>query len=306
VAYLAGRFPLRERHRRDFAVHAAAALLFSPLLMAVTFILNNLTHGQPLSWVRLLRDTIIPELAWGITAYVVLLSVARATELRRRDQARTLGEAQLSAALARARLDALRMQLEPHFLFNALNSAASLLRRDPDGAERMLARLGDFLRLTLDDGMPQKVALRRELELLERYLDIERVRFRDRLSVSIDVPPALLAASVPCLVLQPLVENAIRHGLAARAGPGRVAVRASRQGSGLRLEVEDDGPGLPVEGHLPRTGVGLSNMQERLGHLYGGRAGLRIEGHAGKGLHVTIDLPWEPDHPGEPGAARAS
>lgn len=293
VALLTARFPLGER-RRHLLVHAGAALLFSPLLMALSGTLNTLARGQTTAWASLLRDTIAPELAWGVTAYIVLLSMAHAAEFRRRDQARAIGEARLQAALAGARLDALRKQLEPHFLFNALNSIASLLRRDPDGAERMLARLGDFLRLTLDETTPQKVELRRELQLLDRYLGIERVRFRDRLTVAVEVPPELLGAQVPYLVLQPLVENAIRHGIAERAGPGKVVVRASRVEGSLRLRVEDDGPGLDDDGRPPKLGVGLSNMRARLEQLYGSGQRLTIESRPEQGARVTIDLPWEP------------
>ncbi len=293
VALLTARFPLGER-RRHLLLHAGAAFLFSPLLMALSGTLNTLARGEATTWASLVRDTIAPELAWGVTAYIVLLSMAHVAELQRRDQARAIGEAQLQAALAVARLDALRKQLEPHFLFNALNSISSLLRRDPDAAERMLARLGDFLRLTLDDSTPQKVELRRELELLDRYLGIERVRFRDRLTVAIEVPPELLGARVPYLVLQPLVENAIRHGIAERAGPGQVVVRASRVEGGLRLLVEDDGRGLDAGGAPPKPGVGLTNMRARLEQLYGSGQRLRIESRPDQGARVTIDLPWEP------------
>jgi two-component system, LytTR family, sensor kinase len=293
VVLLTTYFPLGARRGRSLPVHAAAALLFSPLLTGLTFALHTLVRGDAFSWARLLGDAVVPEYAWGVTAYVVLLSVAHAVEFRRRDQARAVGEAQLEAALALARLNALRKQLEPHFLFNALNSISSLLRRDPDGAERMLARLGDFLRLTLDDSMPQKVELRQELEFLERYLDIERVRFRDRLGVRLEVPTALLDARVPYLILQPLVENAIRHGIAERAGPGCVVVRASLRDSRLRLEVEDDGAGIRSGSGLPKQGVGLSNMCARLDQLYGAKARLSLEGQPGRGARVTIDLPWE-------------
>ena len=293
VALLTAYFPLGGERKRSLPVHAAAALVFSPLLMGLSVALNRLVRGEAMSWVSLVRETIAPEYAWGVTAYVVLLSVAHAAEFRRREQARALGEVQLEAALTLARLNALRMQLEPHFLFNALNSISSLVRRDPDGAERMLARLGDFLRLTLDESMPQKVELRQELEFLERYLDIERVRFRDRLRVNLEVPPALLDARVPYLLLQPLVENAIRHGVAERSGPGHVVVRATRQEARLRLEVEDDGAGFASDVEAPGFGVGLSNIRARLEQLYGANGHLTIGARPEHGVRVTIDLPWE-------------
>jgi two-component system LytT family sensor kinase len=293
VVLLTSHFPLGDKRRRNLLVHAFAALVFSPLLMALSTVLNAFVRGNALTWIGLVRDTIAPEYAWGVTAYIMLLSVAHAAEFRRREQARALGEVRLETALALAQLSALRMQLEPHFLFNALNSISSLLRRDPDGAERMIARLGDFLRLTLDESMPQKVELRQELEFLERYLDIERVRFRDRLTVTVGVSPGLLDARVPYLLLQPLVENAIRHGVALRSGPSCVTIKATSEAMRLCLEIEDDGPGLPSELEPASVGVGLSNTRARLQHLYGGDGRLSIGARPGHGVRVTIELPWE-------------
>jgi len=305
VVLLTVRFPLGVRRRRNLFLHILLALVFSPLLMTVTVGLRMLTHARPMTWSAFLREAVVPEYAWGVTVYVILLSMAHAAEFRRRDQAHALGAAQLEAALALARLNALRMQLEPHFLFNALNSISSLVHRDPDGAERMLARLGDFLRLTLDDSMPQQVELRQELEFLERYLDIERVRFSDRLNVVLHVPQDLLNARVPYLILQPLVENAIRHGLAERAGPGRVVVRASRRQAQLHLEVEDDGPGLSAELQPLKLGVGLSNIRGRLEQLYGDAAGLSVECSPSQGVRVVVELPCERGAASESGAVSA-
>ena len=148
-----------------------------------------------------------------------------------------------------------------------------------------------FLRLTLDESMPQEVELRQELEFLERYLDIERVRFRDRLAVALEIPPNLLDARLPYLLLQPLVENAIRHGVGARSGPGRVVIRATQTEKGLRLEIEDDGVGLPPGVESPGFGVGLSNTRSRLQHLYGPSGSLQIGARTDVGVRVTIDLP---------------
>ena len=298
VAVLAVRFPLGERRGRPVLVHLLAALVFSPLLMTVTQLLRAaLTGPRPQGGLaRLLTDVIVPEYAWGMTAYVVLLSVASAIEWRQRDRQRALEGARLEAALAVARLQALRRQIQPHFLFNALNSVSSLLHRDPDGAERMLARLGDFLRLVLDDTMPQQVAVRDEIELLDSYLAIERVRFRDRLSVTIEVPSGLLDAQVPCLVLQPLFENSIRHGIGQNAGPLRVTLRASCEDGRLRLIVEDDGArtsAAPGAASASGAGIGLANIRGRLEQLYGSRARLTIEPAADRGARVVIDLPRE-------------
>jgi two-component system, LytTR family, sensor kinase len=294
VTLMAARFPLGERRWRHVPVHILGAFLFSPLLMTLTAVLQAAVRGRPVGWDTLVTRVLLPELAWGITAYVILLSVAHALEYRSRSQQRTVQAARLEAALALARLQVLRMQLEPHFLFNALNSVSSLVHKDPDGAQRMLARLGDFLRLTLDDAMPQKVELRQELEFLERYLDIERVRFRDRLTVAIDAPPQILDARVPYLILQPLVENAVRHGVAKHAGPGHIAVRASAEGSSLHLDVEDNGSEANAASAPLKPGIGLSNIGARLRQLYGPAAALSINpGDGTRGLRVSIVLPLE-------------
>ncbi len=291
VAALAARFPLGERRTRSLGVHLAAALVFSPALMSLTTLARSLLTAAPLPAPgTLLREVIVPEYAWGMTAYLVLLSVASAGEWRLRDERRASEGARLEAALTLARLQALRMQLQPHFLFNALNSVSSLLRRDPDGAERMLARLGDFLRVLLDDGMPQQVPLRRELALLDSYLAIERVRFRDRLTVEVDLPPELLEARVPTLILQPLFENAIRHGIGERAGPARVRLTGRAEDGRLQLFVEDDGRGHAPD--RPGSGVGLSNIRARLEQLYGPRAELQLATTA-DGVRVGISLPYE-------------
>jgi two-component system, LytTR family, sensor kinase len=302
VAFMAARFPLGERSLRHLPVHVMGALLFSPVLMMLTTASQAAVQGRPgLSWDTLVTRVIVPEYAWGMTAYIVLLSAAHALEFRSRSQQRAVQAARLEAALALARLQVLRMQLEPHFLFNALNSVSSLVHKDPDGAQRMLARLGDFLRLTLDDAMPQKVELRQELEFLERYLDIERVRFRDRLTVAIEAPQHLLDARVPYLILQPLVENAVRHGVAKHAGPGHVVVRASAEGTSLHLDIEDNGSKTKGTSTPNKPGIGLSNIRARLQQLYGPAASLNIDPSDGThGHRVSVVLPLERSASEEP------
>jgi two-component system LytT family sensor kinase len=186
----------------------------------------------------------------------------------------------------------LRMELNPHFLYNALNAIAGLVRRQ-DGARavEMLARLGTLLRLTLERDSGHEVTLGRELELLDLYLDIERTRFSDRLRVDLDVPAAMLEALVPAFVLQPLVENAIRHGIAPVPEPGWVRIAASAHGGTLAIEIADTGPGVPAEASRSQ-GVGLRNTRARLAQLYGGSAGLRLERGAAGGTIATLWLPF--------------
>jgi LytS/YehU family sensor histidine kinase len=183
------------------------------------------------------------------------------------------------------------MQLQPHFLFNTLHSVSALIHEDDEAADLMIARLSDFLRLVIEHAGGQEVALVQELEFLQRYLDIQQVRFQNRLRVTIDVSPEALDALVPNLVLQPLVENAIRHAVEPRAVGGRVEVTARQDGDDLRLTVRDDGPGLRP-GSAQGAGVGISNTRARLEHLYGARQALEIANHSEGGVLVTVTFPW--------------
>ena len=199
--------------------------------------------------------------------------------------------AHLQAQLAEARLAVLRTQLNPHFLFNTLHAVSALVERDPRGVRRMIARLSELLRYTLDGATEQEMTLEREMELLGRYLEIMQIRFQGRLEVSMDVPDETRAALVPNLVLQPLVENAIKHGVDAAAGRGRIAIHARRDGGELVLEVRDDGPG--PDGEVPSEGgLGLRNTRERLAALYGPRARLSLEPAEGGGTIARVVVPF--------------
>jgi sensor histidine kinase YesM len=204
-------------------------------------------------------------------------------------KAREVEKAQLEASLSLARSQTLLAQFQPHFLFNALNSISSLIHSDPDGADRMVARLGDLLRLNLDSESSQEIPLVQELALVEAYLAIEKVRFQDRLAVEVDVPPDLLRARVPKFLLQPLVENALKHGIAPRARPGKLLVRASRIGDELCLEVQDNGAGF--EG--TREGVGLHNTRARLQMLYHEAQTLEIFSVPDKGTRIVLRIPLQ-------------
>jgi LytS/YehU family sensor histidine kinase len=207
---------------------------------------------------------------------------AEATELRAE-------AAELHSQVTDARLNALRTQLNPHFLFNTLNAVSTLVDEDPPGARRMIARLSDLLRHTLGEGDEQEIPLARELEMLRRYMDIMEVRFQGKVELSIETDPSLDNALVPNLVLQPLVENAFRHGLAPMQTVGRVAVRAARDDGELVLSVRDNGsgPATPV-----REGVGLTNTRARLTQLYGARQGLALSAAEGGGALVEVRLPY--------------
>src|SRR2546423_575095 len=191
-------------------------------------------------------------------------------------RASELAQSSLKTQLAQVQLRALKMQLHPHFLFNTLHSISSLILEDPPKANSMIARLGDFLRLTLENSEQQSVTLKEETEFLRCYLDIEQVRFGDRLTVAFQLEPQTLSAQVPHLILQPVVENAVQHAIAPHAAPGRIEIAASRCDDSLRLEVSDTGPGLGRTGNGEGHGVGLSNVRARLEQLFGSNFSLEM------------------------------
>jgi sensor histidine kinase YesM len=213
-------------------------------------------------------------------------------ERRRQALQLELQASELKTQLVQAQLSALKGQLQPHFLFNTLNAIMVLVRQEKGKqAEEMLARLSDLLRCVLEDVEAQEVPLRRELEYLQLYLSIEEVRFQDRLRVEISAEPAALDAAVPHLGLQPIVENAIRHGIGRRSAAGRLQISAARVNGNLEIQVRDDGPGLPPGGPDSR-GIGLVNTRARLQQLYGDAAKLTLENGAQGGAVVTMILPY--------------
>ena len=222
-----------------------------------------------------------------LITYGAIAGAVIAVDAQRRLRARELANAGLEAQLARAQLQALQGQMQPHFLFNTLNAIGVLIREDPPAAGRVVSLLADLLRRTLDVAQQQEVPLREELDFLARYLEIERTRFPDRLRVLVDVPEALGAQLVPSFLLQPLVENAVRHGIAPRPEGGRIAVRGRRDGEALVLDVWNDGAPLDPD---RRDGIGLAATRERLQRLYGAAATLTL-GPAEGGVRARVTLP---------------
>jgi len=229
----------------------------------------------------------------GLLAYSGTVVVAHALEYHRQAKAGRARASELSAQLAQAQLAALKMQIHPHFLFNTLNSISALLHRDVETADRMIARLSDFLRMTLKNSGTSVVTLEQELEFLKTYLEIENIRFQDKLRVEMDIDDKALHAKVPNLILQPIVENAVRHGVAKQTGVGRLSIRASLVDDQLKLEVEDNGPG--PNGNSNRrngTGVGLANTRARLEQFYGDFE-FEIKAKENKGgTIVSLNVPY--------------
>lgn len=239
----------------------------------------------------------VTGVVWGTFAgflyYWMIAAVYWAAEFQRLYRAERLQAVQLEASLAAARLDALRAQLQPHFLFNTLNAISVLAVDDPGRAKQMVLRLSDLLRASMDGAEGHEVPLATELQLLNAYLEIQRARFGDRLRLRLEIEPDTRDALVPTLVLQPLVENAIRHGLEDAEAGGEIAVLARRNGDDLVIEVRDDGRGLDAgAGTGPREGVGLANTKERLSRLYGDRQYLVLRTQPEGGVMVELVLPY--------------
>jgi two-component system LytT family sensor kinase len=233
---------------------------------------------------------------WLMTYWVIVL-ISHAFNYYNSFRKGELKAAQLSSQLAQSQLEALKMQLHPHFLFNTLHSISALLNKDVDAARSMIARLGDFLRLTLENSGSQEVTLQQEIEFLNGYLDIERIRFQDRLTTLVEVDPIVLDVMVPNLILQPLVENAMRHAIA-NSDCGRIEVLAVPSNGMLRIQVKDNGPGLQVVrayANRSKPGVGLANTKARLERLYGSAHRLEFENKPNGGLVVTMEIPRQPN-----------
>jgi two-component system, LytTR family, sensor kinase len=308
VLRLARRFPFeRGRLASSAAVHLLACLLISvahrAAYLLVGWLLHVAVYRQLASISTVYNFLIFFNLPTGFMCYGTILLAAYIMDYYRRYQEEELKISRLEAALAqaqlettRAQLQALKMQLQPHFLFNTLNSISTLLDEDVEAADEMLARLGDFLRLTLENTGAQEVTLQEELEFLRCYLEIERVRFQDRLTVELAIEPETLDARVPNLILQPIVENAIRHGVVARRGDGRVEIRSTRDDGRLRLQVSDNGPGLHADGARaprPSHGLGFALTRARLERLYESDQRLSLSDADGGGLSVTLEIPFK-------------
>jgi two-component system, LytTR family, sensor kinase len=281
------RLPVeRGRVTRRLAVHAAAAavvVLTRPVLLFATNDAFDWWVTVP-SPARLLLNSV----RFNLVLYLLIVGVAHAVHFALRARERERDAVRLAGQLTEARLDALRAQLQPHFLFNALGGIAELVHRDPHAADRMLVRLARLLRTALDDNGSHVVSLGDELGCLDPFVELEKMRYGDRLTVIEDVDPAARAALVPKLLLQPIVENAIRHGIAPRRAAGTVTIRARLLGGRLELEIEDDGVGLAP---APAHGIGLRNTRARLAALYGADSTLAIDGPPGLGTRVRIAIP---------------
>jgi sensor histidine kinase YesM len=293
IFWLARRLPVRGRERwRNLVVH----LPLSALAVLVTLVLITIVKAPFLQlppnmgYLEALLREYLRIFAVFIPIYWVILAAAHAVHSYRENERRARREAELGTMLERAQRDLLRMQLQPHFLFNTLHAISALMERDVHAARRMITRLSDLLRLALDDDSRHEVSVEEEIEFLDRYAEIQKIRFGGRLDVTYDIAADARRLLVPRLVLQPLVENSITHGLSRLERPGNVTVEARRRDGHLVLRVLDDGVGLE-DGVITREGVGVGNTRARLEQLYGRGHRFEIGNLPGGGCEVRIEIP---------------
>jgi two-component sensor histidine kinase len=272
------------------ALSAASSILTAWLVAGEPSVMHP---GQILTFSYLLETIGIECVLLNLIMYWMVVFAHLGWHYYQRFREREVQAADLRRELVEARLQALRMQLNPHFLFNTLHAISALIHEDPEAADRVVARLSELLRLSLDTSKSQEVPLSEELDFLDRYLEIEQTRFGDRLRIEKQVEPEVRNALVPYLILQPLVENAIRHGIEPREETGHLLIFARRNNGQLDLRIRDNGSGLPEPANPPaRQGIGLANTRSRLSHLYGQDYGFELVPALGGGLEARLAIPF--------------
>jgi LytS/YehU family sensor histidine kinase len=294
---LARRYRLvRATALRALAVHCVAFATISAVAEAWSAMLqvlfNPWGNRQPPTFWNTWSTTLLYQVLIFLIAYALILTITYLMDSHKNIAHQMTEAARLNEELSKAQLDALRRQMEPHFMFNTLNSIAGLVRdRRNDAAVNMIVGLSEFLRRAAEDSNRSQVTLAEEVEYLQRYLAIQKLRFGDRLRVSVDITAEMLDTLVPALLLQPLVENAIKHGIAQRVAGGTVQVTGARKGDSLYLSVYNDGPSFPDDWQTKGAGVGLANLRTRLQILHGGACELHVRRAGADGVEVAVTLP---------------
>jgi LytS/YehU family sensor histidine kinase len=296
VVWVSRRFTIGKQHLvRTISIHAVTALAIAAMSSASRIPLHSIIYPQykeQVPW-SAFRSFFLANAYDELWMYLVVAAIAHGLIYFRKFQDRELHSSELERQLTEAQLQMLKMQLQPHFLFNTLNTAYTLIRRDVDAAERVIIQLSDLLRLTLDNTGAHEVTLHEEISFIGKYLEIEQVRFRERLTVHYEIDPDCLDALVPNMILQPLVENAIRHGIAPNSRPGVIEIVARKRQNFLQLTVSDNGQGLDEDAVLRRKdGVGLTNTRARLLQQYGPSSTLVLKPGRFHGLSATAILPY--------------
>jgi two-component sensor histidine kinase len=276
-----------------FAAFAAISAVAQAWYVGLQIAFNPWDYPQRLTFVDAWRTSFPYQGPTFLIVYGAIVTATLALDARDNMARKTTEAARLNEELSRAQLAALRRQMEPHFMFNTLNSIVGLVRdQRNDAAVGMIVGLSEFLRRTLEDSDRSEVTLGEEVEYLQRYLDIQKVRFGDRLRVSVDIPEELLRAQVPNLLLQPLVENAIKHGIAKRVAGGAVRVSGARHNGSLHISVYNDGPGLATDWQATNTGVGIGNLRTRLQILHADKSALELRSADRGGVEAVVTLPF--------------
>ncbi|MBI4659543.1 MAG: histidine kinase [Verrucomicrobia bacterium] len=305
---LARRFAIEQMNwLRRACLHLVAGVVFSVTWMAfraAVGLWQGSASAATISFLDLFRSLFVKTFYFNLFVYWAITSVTHAFNYYQRFHDREFNALELEKRLTQAKLQALQMQLNPHFLFNTLHTISALVHKDAEAADRMISRLSLLLRYTLESTAAHEVPLKQELAFLDRYLEIEQTRFGNRLTVLREIAPEALEAQVPNLLLQPLVENAIRHGIEPQTKLGRIELRAQRMNEHLQIEVRDNGAGLPG-GELTAEGIGLSNTRERLRQLYGEDQNIDLSNSAGGGLRVAVTIPFRVASNGQSDSAHA-
>ncbi|HWO39820.1 MAG TPA: histidine kinase [Candidatus Acidoferrum sp.] len=303
VIGLAKRFPLTgPRLARHIALHTILSLMMAPLVSVTEYFLSlgllrfvfHITGPDVHHFLSSFGVGVLFMSFTGILTYWLVVGLYQSMHFYQVAMERETIAAQLETQLSHAELENLKSQLHPHFLFNSLHTIGILMQEDVDAASHLLVCLGDLLRMALER-RENEITLQSELEFVGKYLEIEQTRFHDRLRVHMDVPPDLLAVYVPSLALQPLVENAIKHGIGVDSAAGQLEIAAKLHNGRVWLCVRDDGPG-PATGSRLRFGVGLTNVQSRLKQLYGDESSLELSGGNGRGCEAIIIIPLRSSH----------
>jgi two-component system LytT family sensor kinase len=308
VLRLGRRFPpVKLRPLVTWLAHLAACAAIGMIFSAWTTWMDvrfnpYANTSMPRPFGHILFDKFYNGILTFMVLYAAIVTVSYVLESRERLALQRTETARLNELLSKAQLDALRRQIEPHFLFNSLNAVAGLVREGRnDAAVSMIAGLSDFLRRVLQDSTKQQVPLGEEMEFAQKYLDIQKARFAERLQLSVDIPRELYPAQVPSLILQPMVENAVKHGIAKRAQGGAIRIAASRCDGVLTLSVCNDGPSLPADWEMTRSGIGISNVRTRLQSLYGDAFELSMGNQDAGGVKVSVSLPFVVSRTGREG-----
>jgi two-component system, LytTR family, sensor kinase len=299
VIGLARRYDIiRTTTVRTAAVHILAfttiSLVAEAWFAVLQVLFNPWDYPQQPTFADAWRTSLLFQVLTYLIVYALILTVTYVMDARERMARQVMETARLSEELSKSQLAALRQQIEPHFMFNTLHSITGLVRDYKNGAAvSMIVGLSEFLRRALEDSHRSQVTLAEEVEYLQRYLDIQKIRFGERLQVSMDIPAQLLHAQVPNLLLQPLVENAIKHGIGKRADGGAVRIAGARDNGNLCLSVYNDGPDSSRDWQTTRTGVGISNLRTRLQILHGDNSELKLSRAATGAVEVVVTLPMK-------------